>query len=122
VSADNIAVVRQAYEAFTARDVDAMAAISDPEIEFLPPHTAGLAHAGEPYRGYEGLRMYVEDVERLWKEMQVIPQEFKDLGDSVIVDGRVYARGNDGLLVDSPMRWVWTLRGGKVLSGRPYNR
>jgi ketosteroid isomerase-like protein len=120
VSEENIAIVRRAYEAFSTRDVHAMAAVSDPEIEFLPPHTAGLARKGQPYRGHEGLRLYIEDIARLWLEMQAIPQEFKDVGDTVIVDGRVYARGQDGLLVDSPMRWVWTLRDGKIVSGRAY--
>jgi ketosteroid isomerase-like protein len=120
VSEENIVIVRRAYEAFTARDVDAIAAFCDPDVELLPPQTAGIAHEGRPYRGYEGLRLYVEDVARLWQEMQVIPQEFEDLGDSVIVDGRVYARGRDGMLVDSPMRWIWTLRDGKIVSGLPY--
>jgi ketosteroid isomerase-like protein len=120
VSEENIAVVRRAYEAFTSRDVDAMAAIADPDIEFLPPHTAGQAREGQPYRGHEGLRLYLEDVARLWGEMQVIPQEFEATDDSVIVHGRVYARGKDGLLVDSPMRWDWKLRDGKIVSGRAY--
>jgi uncharacterized protein len=120
VSEENIAVVRRAYEAFTQRDADAMAALADPDVEWLPPHTAGLAHEGRPYHGHEGLRLYLEDVTRLWLEMQVIPQEFKDTDDTVIVDGRIYARGEDGLLVDSPMRWVWELRDGKIVSGRAY--
>ena len=120
VSEENIAVVRRAYEAFTQRDADAMAALADPDIELLPPHTAGLARAGQPYLGHEGLRLYLEDVARLWLEMQVIPQKFRQEADSVIVDGRIYARGKDGLLVDSPMRWIWTLRDGKIVSGCAY--
>lgn len=122
MSDENIAIVRRAFEAFSERDVKAMAVLSDPEIEFLPPHTAGLARKGRPYRGHEGLRIYIEDVARLWQEMRVIPQEFRDIDDSVIVIGRVYARGKDGLLVDSPMRWIWRLRDGKIVSGRADER
>jgi ketosteroid isomerase-like protein len=120
VSEENISIVRRAFEAFTERDADAITALADPEVEFVAPHTAALAREGQPYRGWDGLRCYMEDVARLWQEMQAIPQQFRDLDDTVVVLGRVYARGKDGLLVDSPVGWVWRLRDGKIVWGRGY--
>jgi ketosteroid isomerase-like protein len=117
VSEENIAIVRRAYEAFKERNVDAMAVLADPDCEFLPHQTASRARRGQPYRGHQGLRQYMEDVARIWQEMEPIPQEFRDLDDAVLVLGRIYARGDDGLLVDSPSAWLWKLREGKIVSG-----
>jgi ketosteroid isomerase-like protein len=120
VSRQDIDVVRRAYAAFAERDAEAIAALADPEVEFLAPHTGALVREGQPYRGWEGLRRYIEDVAALWQEMQAIPQEFREIDDSIVVLGRVYARGKDGLLVDSPVGWVWRLREGKIVWGRGY--
>jgi ketosteroid isomerase-like protein len=120
VSEENIAVVRRAFAAFNERDLAATLELFDPEMEFLPQQTATLAREGRPYRGHDGVREYFEDVARLWKELDVIPQEYRDLDDTVLALGRVYARGTDGLLVDSPTGWVWRLRDGKVIACRVY--
>jgi ketosteroid isomerase-like protein len=120
VSEESIAVVRRVFAAFSERDVESMLEVLDPDVEFLPQHTASLARKGRPYHGYEGIREYFEDVARLWKELQLIPHEYRELDDSVLALGRVYARGADGLLVDSPAGWLWRLRDGKIVAGRAY--
>ena len=120
MSDENIAVIKRAYDAFSERDADAVRLIADPEVEFFAAHTGPMARGGQPYRGQEGLRRYLEDVGRLWEEMHAIPQEFRDFDDTVVVLGRVYARGKDGLLVDSPVGWVWKLKDRKIVWGRGY--
>ena len=65
--AENADIVRRAFDAFSRRDLSALLAISDPEIEFMPA-TARVAGRGEPYRGHEGLRTYLADVARVWQE------------------------------------------------------
>jgi ketosteroid isomerase-like protein len=32
----------------------------------------------------------------------------------------VYGRGVDGLLVDSPTGWIWTIDDGKIVAGRVF--
>jgi ketosteroid isomerase-like protein len=59
-------------------------------------------------------------VASIWEELEVIPHEFRETGDLVVALGRVYARGSDGLVVDAPTGWVWTVRAGKIVSGRVY--
>jgi ketosteroid isomerase-like protein len=113
-------VVREVFEAFAQRDVEALEQLLDPEMEFFAP-TAELAHGGEPYRGSDGIKRYFEDVERTWEEIRVVPQAFREAGDHVLVSGRVYARGRGGFLVDSPTNWVWRLREGLVIWGRVYD-
>jgi ketosteroid isomerase-like protein len=119
MAGENRALVERAFEAFAERDVEAMIELFDPDGDFLAP-TASLAGQKTPYRGVEGLRKYFEDVGRVWQELQVVPHEFREIEDKILVLGRVYARGTNGLVVDSPAGWVWQVRDGKILSGRVY--
>jgi ketosteroid isomerase-like protein len=119
MAGENTALVERVFEAFTQRDVGAMVELFDPEAEFLAP-TASLAGQKTPYRGVEGLHKYFEDVAKIWEELQVIPHTYREVEDKILVLGRVYARGANGLLVDSPVGWVWEVREGKILSGRVY--
>jgi ketosteroid isomerase-like protein len=115
----NVAVVRRVFEAFTARDIEAMLALSAPEIEFWGP-TASFAHEGEPYVGHQGMREYFDDVARIWRVLEVVPHDFRDLGDRVLVFGRVYARGEGGYISDSPTQWLWQVESGLVVWGRVF--
>jgi ketosteroid isomerase-like protein len=66
------------------------------------------------------MRQYFEDVARIWEELEVIPHEYREIDDQVVALGRVYGRGLDGLLVDSPAGWIWRVAGGKIVAGRVY--
>jgi ketosteroid isomerase-like protein len=115
----NADIVRRVFEAFTRRDVDALLALADPEIEFSPP-TGRLAGRVEPYRGHEGLRTYLADVARVWQELRSEPDAYHEVGDDLVVcTGRVYAWGV-GRVIDAPAGWVWRLRDGRVVQGRVY--
>jgi ketosteroid isomerase-like protein len=115
----NVAVIRRVFEAFTARDIDSMLALSAARIEFWGP-TASFAHEGKPYVGHEGMREYFDDVARTWRVLEVVPHDFRDLGDRVLVFGRVYARGEGGYITDSPTQWLWELQDGLIVSGRVF--
>jgi ketosteroid isomerase-like protein len=115
----NIELVRRVFEAFTSRDIDAMLEVIAPEMEFWGP-TASFARHGEAYHGHEGMREYFDDVARVWRVLEVVPHEFRELGDRVLVFGRVYARGEGGYISDSPAQWLWEVRGGRVVWGRVF--
>ena len=66
------------------------------------------------------MREYFADVARVWRVLEVVPHDFRDLGDRVLVFGRVYARGEGGYISDSPTQWLWAVRGGRVVSGRVF--
>jgi ketosteroid isomerase-like protein len=119
VPRNGIALIRRVFEAFSRRDVEAVLALCDSAIELQLP-TAQRANQGEPYRGYEGIRRYFDDIGRVWEELRVVPQEFRELEDGVFATGRVYARGEGGLVVDSPAFWLWRIREGRVLAGHVF--
>jgi ketosteroid isomerase-like protein len=115
-----VELVRRLYEAFSERDLDAMTALTTPDVEFFPQVTATIVKRAEPYRGHDGLRAYFEDAARVWRELEIIPHDFRDLGDQVLVFGRVYGRGEGGYLSDSPTAWIWRFRDDLVCWGRVF--
>jgi ketosteroid isomerase-like protein len=114
-SADNLMIVRAVFGALANRDVRAALEVADPRIEFFAPATAGLTRGGRSYRGYEGIFAYFRDLARVWDELAVVPHEFRDLGDEIVVSGRLRARALSGYLLDEPTQWVFRLRKGKVV-------
>ena len=84
--------------------------------------TAGRTRGGEPYRGVEGLRAYFEDVGKVWRELRVIPQEYRTRDDIVLAIGRVYARDFEGSVVDSPAGWIWRVENARVVYARVFER
>jgi ketosteroid isomerase-like protein len=118
VSEANVELARAAFDAFSARDVEAALAVMAEDVEFLPV-TANLTTGGVPYRGHDGIRSYLEDVGRVWDELRVYPSEYRDMGETVVALGRIHGRGG-GMIIDRPTGWVWRCLNGKIVFGRVY--
>jgi ketosteroid isomerase-like protein len=114
-----VVLVERLFDAFAARDEDALLAIMHPEIEFFGP-TATVLNEGKCYRGHDGIRRYLQDVEQIWAELETLPSRFREVGNHVVVLGRVKARAHDGLEMDTPAAWVWRVEGNKVAWGSVY--
>ena len=113
----NVDVVRQAFAAFERRDPALIVAICRADIVFEPV-TAQIAAAGEPYRGHDGMRRYLEDVASIWQELRPAPDAFYEReGGIVVATGRVYAWGA-GRVVDAPAGWLWRVEDGLLTYGR----
>jgi ketosteroid isomerase-like protein len=109
------AVIRRAYDAFAERDLEALRAISDEEIE-VSTVTGLLAGRTEPYRGHEGLAEYMTDLAGTWKRLELRPQQFHPIDDeNILVFGRVRAwHEHGGGFLDSANAWLWTVRDGRI--------
>jgi len=116
----NVELVRRLFEAFESRDLDQMITLVAPDLEFFPQVTASVVKRAEPYRGHDGLRRYFEDAARVWRQLDIIPHEYRDLGDQVLVFGRVYARGEGGYIADSPTAWLWRIEDDLITWGRVF--
>lgn len=110
---DGVEIVRAILDAFNRRDTAAIVELADPEMTFVSM-TGRLLREGEPYVGREGLLRYFEDVDRLWRGLQVEARELQSAGDSVVVIGYVHAQTDAGEL-RQPVVWTWRLRGGRVI-------
>ena len=116
--ATDIEVVKATFAAFADRDLQAVLALADPEIEFT---AVTGAHAGrtDPYKGHDGMRQYFRDVAAVWEELRLTPREFREEGGLILVTGKVSARSRSRTVTGST-GWIWRVREGKVLVVRVY--
>ena len=112
---DEIEVVRGLYEAFERRDLDAMLAAFSDDAELHFEGTARLAGRSQPYRGHQGLREYLVDVERLWDELVLHATDYRAVPGSVIVMGYITGR-RQGLDVRRSSVWTRKVSGGRATS------
>ena len=109
MSEENVEIARKVADALNRRDVEAILAYANPEIEL---HSAIIGGAeGNTYRGHDGVRQWMAESIATFAELR---------GD-VLTIGRVYARGREsGVEIDSPMAWLTTFRDGKIVLTRGY--
>jgi ketosteroid isomerase-like protein len=118
VSQENVEIVRDAIEAFMQRDLDAVVKASDPEIVVDWSRSSGL-EAGI-YRGYEATRAFWGTFLDTFDPMVLLPDEFIDCGDHVVVPNTTRAWGRDGIMVEAKYVAVVTLRNGRIVEWRLY--
>ena len=107
-----IEIVRSALDAFNRRDLEELLELTDPGAEFWPLRSV---LEGRPYRGHDGLREFFEDTKQEWSELTIEPEEWRDLGDTVLVIGHFHARGrSSGVELNSPAGWLVSVRDGKL--------
>jgi ketosteroid isomerase-like protein len=120
VPRDIVDVTKRAVDAFNRRDVDGMfAELLTPDCEWWPA-VAG-AYEGGCYQGREGVERGAAAISEVWEELQLIAEEFRDLGDRVLVLGRQVARGTgSGAQVDAPLAAIFDFRGDRIRRVRGY--
>jgi ketosteroid isomerase-like protein len=111
--------VRQGFEAYGRRDVDGFLSYLDQEFEL---HSAIVGGAeGKVYRGHDGVRRWLADSDESFDQLRIDPHEFRDLGDRILVFGRIRARGRQSSLeLDSATGWVCTVRDGKLVKAEGF--
>jgi ketosteroid isomerase-like protein len=114
----DIDVIKAVFEAFSERDVEGVVARSHPDIEFSAV-TGDHAGRTEPYRGHDGLRQYFRDVSAVWDELRIVPGDYREDGDVILVTGRVSAR-SPARIVAGSTGWIWRVRDGLVTYARVY--
>jgi ketosteroid isomerase-like protein len=119
MSASDLDSLRRGYEAFNRRDIEGLLTLFDPDATWIP--SASAWGAGTTYHGHEGVVRLFEELERDWEEFQSLPQEFREVGDWILVLGDVVAipKGG-GKEIRSPTAWIWEMRDGKALLLQAY--
>ena len=115
MSQQNVALVQGIYDAFASGDVPAVLGAMSPDIVWNEAENFPLAD-GNPYVGPEAILHGV--FARLgsdWDGFTVVPEDFLDAGDAVVVLGRY--RGTcraTGKPVDAQLAHVWRIENGKA--------
>ncbi len=122
MSSENVEIAKRGIDAFNRRDVEALADVVTLDFEWFPalPSTVeGERFSG--YRGREGIETYFEDVRSTWEGLRVLADEFRDLGDSILLLGRADGRGRgSGVEVDMPLGVIYDFRDGRISRVRTY--
>jgi ketosteroid isomerase-like protein len=113
MSQENVERYRQALDAFNRRDRAAWAALSDPELENVPPRDWPES---DSLRGYEAVWDFFVEAQDAWEESPFENVELIDAGnDKVVADVRREARGKaSGASVAWNYWLVVTFRNGKA--------
>jgi ketosteroid isomerase-like protein len=105
-------IARQGVEAYNRGDAEALVELSDPGITMVP--VRALLEGGE-YRGHEGVRRFLADMEEDWERREILIDEIRELDDGVLVLGTFTAVGRSGNEVRQPVAWHSRFREGKLL-------
>ena len=113
----NVELQRRFTEAFNARDVEALIALSDPNVEV---HST-FAELGAIYQGHAGLRRWHRDFDDAWEKVRVEPEAYFDLGDQILVSSTWRGRGlHSGVDVALPAAQVGRWRDGLLIYIKGY--
>jgi ketosteroid isomerase-like protein len=80
------------------------------------PRSSGTRSKSRRPRGHDAVRANLAHWEGEWDDYEVIPEEFLDLGDRVVVTVRLRGRGHgSGVEIDARFYEIYTLREGKII-------
>jgi ketosteroid isomerase-like protein len=113
------ALVGRLFHAFNQRDAVAMVSLCAPEMEFFTV-TGGEAGHDAPYRGPDGLREYLADVERIWESLLITLGSVERQGNRLLASGRVYVRSRELGIRDMPVAWIWNVEDGLFVRGEVF--
>ena len=76
---------------------------------------------GGSYRGSEDMRRFFDEWDRTWATWEVEPSEVKEVGDHVLILGRVHAKGRGSEIeLDQPVAYVFQFRDGLLAYGATF--
>ena len=98
-----------------------VAPVARPRIEWRPLLPVLLGGEAAVYRGHEGARHGIRELEEAFTELRAEPVEFRDLGERVVAIGHLHGRGKEsGVVTESPIVWLVDFEDGKVVRIREY--
>jgi ketosteroid isomerase-like protein len=116
MSQENVQVVRRMFALVNRGDIDGLGALVAQDIECFP---ASDEPDSKPFRGREAFIEYAQGWLAVFDQYVVEPSEYFDLGDCVVVVGRVTARGRgSGAETAGEDAWVYCFRDGQVTEYR----
>ena len=113
MSDTNVELARTGWDIWRRRDFDRLEELAVEDFEFVPAIAASVE--GGAVHGIEGSRRFFESLDETWESFEIDADEFREVGDRVLVDGRVRARGRgSGVDLEQPFLQVVWFRDGKI--------
>jgi ketosteroid isomerase-like protein len=119
MSQEHVEIAERLLDGYNRRDLPVFDELTTADFELFAAVTGSIEGGG--IRGRESVQRYYEMLDETWGEFRVVPQEFRDLGDRVLMLGRTEGRGRgSGVPVDAPWAGIFDFREGKVWRARGY--
>jgi ketosteroid isomerase-like protein len=113
MSQENVEIVRQAYEAFNLRELDALAELAEPD--WVMDWSRSIGPQRGVYQGRAGVEAWIAAISEAFESFEIVPLEYVGAGDRIVVPTRVKGRGRgSGVVVDAEGVTLWELERGKV--------
>jgi ketosteroid isomerase-like protein len=119
VSAEDVEVLRQIFDAFNSEDIDLILSFTHPDFEVeVPPD---FSAEPDTYRGRDGMRRYWASFQDAMAEIRFQPERLWDAGQVVVVVMHVTAKGRQTAIpVEQRGVGVWTICDRKAMRLRLY--
>jgi ketosteroid isomerase-like protein len=123
VSQENVEVVRGSIEGWNRGEFDAWArprGIPPANVEFVSDISKSLEETDRIWQGLAGPREFWNETRSLWGS-RIDISEIRDLGETVLVLGSLYTRGQaSGVALDTPIAFVYEFGKGSIRKVRLY--
>jgi len=119
MSKENLELAHQVMDALSRRDLSGLIALADPEIEW---HSffAELGGGGV-YRGHDGTRQYMRDLNDAWEIVRADVDDGIAVGNVAVLVGRIHYCGRgSGVEGESPAGWMLKFREGRAVCFRAF--
>jgi uncharacterized protein len=110
----NSDTLKQGYEAFGRGDLDGATENFADDIRWENPEAPQMPNNGVT-QGRDAVKQLFADLDNYWESFTIVPDEFIESGDTVVVLSHSEAKGKEtGKQVKLPWVHVWRFSGGKV--------
>jgi ketosteroid isomerase-like protein len=113
MSQENVEIARRALDAYTRRDLEALRASADPDIEL--DWSASMGWLADVYRGLDETLRFYQGYFEAFDTIVIEADRFIDTGESVVVPNVAHQTGRDGVAVSARSTLVFTIRNRKIV-------
>ena len=119
MSQKNVELAVEVLNSMERRDVSRLIELMDPEVEW---HSFfAELREGAVYRGHDGTRQYLSDLNDAWEIVRADVDDWLGVGDVAVLVGRIHYRGKaSGVETESPAGWMFKFRQGRVVCFRAF--
>src|SRR3954464_14737491 len=118
---ENVELAGRVLDALARRDAARLIGLCDPEVRWQSFFAEVAFGRGGGYRGHDGIRQYVGDLNDAWEIVRGEVDEGLGVGDIALLVGRIHYRGKtSGVETASPAGWIFRFRHGRVILFRAF--
>jgi ketosteroid isomerase-like protein len=120
MSRENVDAARRSLDAWNRGDADAWLDSAHSDIEFFSAVAGRMEGSETVFRGTAEMRRFWDESHLVW-DLAIDISELRDLGNTVLVLGRIRTRGEaSGVDLEGPVAYVFEFEGGLARRVRAY--